>query len=136
MNYNAKYINKPTYVINNYFNNSDFFITGTYISQNNKITYAISKSKPNKYTVLLYDVNDDFKSLAKRNTNIMYFTVSLNEMNDFINNIVNKNKKWKVESMTKTIEIPGTWTSMTGGYKTRRKRNRQRARQKNKTRKN
>jgi len=132
MNYNARYINKPTYVINDYFNNSDFFITGKYISHNNKITYAISKSKPNKYTVLLYDVNDDFKSLVKKNTNIMYFTVSLNEINDFMNNIVNKNKKWKVEHITETIEIPGTWTSMTGGYKTRRKRRTR----KNKTRKN
>ena len=132
MNSNAKYINKPTYIINSYFNNSDIFITGTYISQNkDKITYAISKSKPNKYTVILYDVNDDFKSLIKRNTNIIYFTASMNEMNDFINNIVNKNKKWKVQSMTKSIEIPGIWTSMTGGYKTRRKRTR-----KNKTRKN
>ena len=132
MNYNARYINKPTYVINNYFNNSDFFITGKYISQNNKITYAISKSKPNMYTVLLYDVNDDFKSLVKKNTNIMYFTVSLNEINDFMNNIVNKNKKWKVEHITEIIEIPGTWTSIIGGYKTRRKRRTR----KNKTRKN
>ena len=132
MNYNARYINKPTYVINNYFNNSNFFITGKYISQNNKITYAISKSKPNKYTVLLYDVNDDFKSLVKKNTNIMYFTVSLNEINDFMNNIVNKNKKWKVEHITEIIEIPGTWTSIIGGYKTRRKRRTR----KNKTRKN
>ena len=132
MNYNARYINKPTYVINNYFNNSDFFITGKYISQNNKITYAISKSKPNKYTVLLYDVNDDFKSLVKKNTNIMYFTVSLNEINDFMNNIVNKNKKWKVEHITEIIEIPGTWTSIIGGYKTRQKRRTR----KNKTRKN
>ena len=133
MNSNAKYINKPTYIINNYFNNSDIFITGIYTSQNNdKIMYGISKSKPNKYTVLLHDINDDFKSLATRNTNIkyMYFTASLNEMNDFINNIVNKNKKWKIESMnSKSIEIPGTWTSMTGGYKTRRKR----TRRKNKT---
>ena len=62
----------------------------------------------------------------------MYFTVSLNEINDFMNNIVNKNKKWKVQHITETIEIPGTWTSMTGGYKTRRKR----TRRKNKTRKN
>ena len=84
------------------------------------------------YTVLLYDVNDDFKSLVKKNTNIMYFTVSLNEINDFMNNIVNKNKKWKVEHITEIIEIPGTWTSIIGGYKTRRKRRTR----KNKTRKN
>ena len=49
-----------------------------------------------------------------------------------MNNIVNKNKKWKVEHITETIEIPGTWTSITGGYKTRRKRRTR----KNKTRKN
>ena len=122
MNSNAKYINKPTYIINSYFNNSDIFITGTYISQNkDKITYAISKSKPNKYTVILYDVNDDFKSLAKTNMTYTHFTVSLNEMNDFINNIVNKNKKWKVQHITENIEIPGRWTSMTGGYKMKRK---------------
>jgi hypothetical protein len=122
MNYNATYLNKPTYIINNYFNNSDIFITGTYISQtNDNITYAISKSKPNKYTVLLYDVNDDFKSLAKTNMTYTHFTVSLNEMNDFINNIVNKNKKWKVQHITENIEIPGRWTSMTGGYKMKRK---------------
>ena len=91
-------------------------------SNSNSLHFNITKSKiqNDKYVVNIKDYtgsNIDLLNLntpQKNNTGkagYTSFTVSPKECANFLNNIVNKDKTWKVSnSENKVVNIPGSWT--------------------------